>query len=246
MIKLLDIAYVVLEEQQQPTNEDFKKKAATAALVAATALGGINTTSKLASIPASKITSVQDKFTKAVRGIIDNIEGSYVDPSQLTNKREKRAFRKSGETMYGIDRKTGGSINTTEKGKEFWALIDADKKKNPEKWTRYYDGGELKRPLQDLAAEIMKPQFEKLFNTYLSPEAQQVVKSDPRLLFHFIYATWNGAGWFRKFANSFELQLKNGTTDTNALFNKAIEDRKNSGGIIGSKADEVAATAQSI
>ena len=35
MIKLLDIAHVVLEEQQ--TNEDFKKKALTAALAAATA-----------------------------------------------------------------------------------------------------------------------------------------------------------------------------------------------------------------
>lgn len=244
MIKLLDIAHVVLEEQQ--TNEDFKKKALTAALAAATALGGVNTTSKLASIPASKVTSVQNKFTKAVRGIIDNIEGAYVNPSQLTNKREKRAFRKSGETMYGIDRKTGGSINATEEGKQFWALIDADKKKNPEKWVRYYDGGELKRPLQDLAAEIMKPQFEKLFNTYLSPEAQQIINSDPRLMFHFIYATWNGAGWFRKFANSFEEQLKKGVTNPNVLFNKVIEDRKNSGGIIGNKADEVAATAQSI
>jgi hypothetical protein len=65
-------------------------------------------------------------------------------------------------------------------------------------------------------------------------------------MFHFIYATWNGAGWFRKFANSFEEQLKKGVTDPNVLFNKVIEDRKNSGGIIGNKADEVAATAQSI
>jgi hypothetical protein len=153
VIKLLDIAHVVLEEQQ--TNEDFKKKAMTAALAAATALGGVNTTSKLASIPASKVTSVQNKFTKAVRGIIDNIEGAYVNPSQLTNKREKRAFRKSGETMYGIDRKTGGSINATEEGKQFWALIDADKKKNPEKWVRYYDGGELNFVRQDL---IIKPE----------------------------------------------------------------------------------------
>jgi hypothetical protein len=146
--------------------------------------------------------------------------------------------------MFGIDRKTGGKLNTSDAGMKFWELIDANKKKNPEKWVRYYDGGEIKGQLQSLASQIMEPEFERLFKVHFSSEEQQIIKSDPKLFFHFAYATWNGPGWFRKFANSIKREIRQDNTDTNSLFNIAMDDRKDAGGIIGAKADKVRRAAQ--
>jgi hypothetical protein len=243
MIKLLDIAHQVLEEQQQVDEASLAKKIATGAIAAAgLGLGAADYFRQ--DVPAEKVISARSAFNKAAKSIIDNIEGAYVDPSQLTNKRERRAFRKSGETMFGIDRRTGGRLNRSDAGRKFWALIDADKRKNPEKWTRYYDGGEIKGQLQDLASQIMEPEFERLLSTHFNSREQQLIKSDPRLLYHFAYATWNGPGWFRKFANSIKSEIRKGNTDTNKLFNTAIQDRKEAGGIIGAKADKIRDLAQ--
>jgi hypothetical protein len=244
MIKLLDIANQVLEEQQQVDEANWKSKIMAPMFAAAAAAGGLTYLNR-DKAPDEKIVSVQSEFNKATKSVIDSLEGAYVNPSQLTNKREKRVFSKSGETMFGIDRKTGGKLNTSDAGRKFWELIDANKKKNPEKWTRYYDGGEIKGQLQDLASQMMEPEFERLFKVHFSPQEQQIIKSDPRLFFHFAYATWNGPGWFRKFANSIKREIRQGNTDTNSLFNIAIDDRKDAGGIIGAKADKVKMTAQS-
>jgi uncharacterized protein (DUF2147 family) len=244
MIKLLDIANQVLEEQQQVDEASWKSKVMAPMFAAAAAAGGLTYLNR-DKAPDEKIVSVQSEFNKATKSVIDSLEGAYVNPSQLTNKRERRAFSKSGETMFGIDRKTGGKLNTSDAGRKFWELIDADKKKNPEKWVRYYDGGEIKGQLQDLASQIMEPEFERLFKVHFSPKEQQIIKSDPRLFFHFAYATWNGPGWFRKFANSIKREIRQGNTDTNSLFNIAIDDRKDAGGIIGAKADKVKMAAQS-
>jgi hypothetical protein len=244
MIKLLDIANQVLEEQQQVDEANWKSKIMAPMFAAAAAAGGLTYLNR-DKAPDEKIVSVQSEFNKATKSVIDSLEGAYVNPSQLTNKREKRVFSKSGETMFGIDRKTGGKLNTSDAGRKFWELIDANKKKNPEKWTRYYDGGEIKGQLQDLASQMMEPEFERLFKVHFSPKEQQIIKSDPRLFFHFAYATWNGPGWFRKFANSIKREIRQGNTDTNSLFNIAIDDRKDAGEIIGSKADKVKMAAQS-
>jgi hypothetical protein len=256
MIKLLEIANSIGKEQQS-LDEGFKEKAIAAAMAAGLAYGGYNKylkqdidkyKGKETSIEAPALSPIdtQDAFKKSVESIINNIEGTYVNPGRhIKNPKEKHIFRKSGETMFGIDRKTGGKINKTSAGRQFWGLIDKDKKQNPEKWTRYYDGGEIKDELKDLATQMMEPKFEHLFKTHLDPEAQQIVKSDPRLFFHFAYATWNGEGWFRKFANSFNKQIEKGITDTNALFNSVIEDRKKGGGVLERTADEVAEAAQS-
>jgi len=243
MIKLLDIANQVLEEQQQVDEANWKSKIMAPMFAAAAAAGGLTYLNR-DKAPDEKIVSVQSEFNKATKSVIDSLEGAYVNPSQLTNKRERRAFSKSGETMFGIDRKTGGKLNTSDAGMKFWELIDANKKKNPEKWVRYYDGGEIKGQLQDLASQIMEPEFERLFKVHFSPQEQQIIKSDPRLFFHFAYATWNGPGWFRKFANSIKREIRQDNIDTNSLFNIAMDDRKDAGGIIGAKADKVRRAAQ--
>ena len=243
MIKLLDIANQVLEEQQQVDEASWKSKVMAPMFAAAAAAGGLTYLNR-DKAPDEKIVSVQSEFNKATKSVIDSLEGAYVNPSQLTNKRERRVFSKSGETMFGIDRKTGGKLNTSDAGMKFWELIDTNKKKNPEKWIRYYDGGEIKGQLQNLASQIMEPEFERLFQVHFSPQEQQIIKSDPKLFFHFAYATWNGPGWFRKFANSIKREIRQGNTDTNSLFNIAIDDRKDAGGIIGAKADKVRRAAQ--
>jgi hypothetical protein len=256
MIKLLEIANSIGKEQQ-PLDEGFKEKVIAPLAIAAGLYGGYNKYIKQDTdkyrgketgieAPALSPIDTEDAFKKSVESIIDNIEGTYVNPKKhIKNPKERHIFRKSGETMFGIDRKTGGKINKTPAGRQFWDLIDKDKKQNPEKWTRFYDGGEIKDELKDLATQMMEPKFEHLFKTHLDPEAQQIVKSDPKLFFHFAYATWNGEGWFRKFANSFNKRIREGITDTNALFDSVIKDRKNGGGILERKADEVAEAAQS-
>jgi hypothetical protein len=252
MIKLLEIANNINQSQ---IDEGFREKALAAAVAAGMAYGGYKKyvpqekplePTITTQIEKPKEFNFEDQFKKSTNSIIDYIEGAYVNPEQLKNKREKFAFRKSGETMFGIDRRTGGKINDTPAGKEFWKLIDIDKRKNPDKWKRYYDGGNIKDELKNLTVEMMKPRFMRLFNNNLDEKTQSLVKSDPRLFLHFAYAAWNGDGWFRRFAKSTNKRVKEGITDVDVLFNKAIEDRKNSSGLIGSKADEVLKAAESL
>lgn len=254
MIKLLEIANSV---DQQQVDEGFKEKAlATAAVAAGMAYGGYkkyvpqDIPQKPETVQTTQATqkpeaSVEVQFRKSVESIINNIEGAYVDPTKLKNPLERNIFRKSGETMFGIDRKTGGKINNTPAGKKFWQLIDLNKRKNPSKWVRYYDGGEIKDELKDLATQMMEPRFKRLFNTHLDDKSQQIVKSDPRLFFHFVYATWNGDGWFKKFARKFNERVNKGITDPDKLFNEVIKDRVNGGGVLKRKADKVAQAAKS-
>jgi hypothetical protein len=69
-------------------------------------------------------------------------------------------------------------------------------------------GGNLEQELRDLVVKIIYPEFTYLKNKYLSKKAQELIFEDPRLLFHFIYATWNGSGWFQKFATDFSNKVK--------------------------------------
>jgi len=255
MIKLLEIANSI---NQQQVDEGFKEKALALAAAAGMAYGGykkyvpqdipekpgIIQTIRDKSRPRIKL-DFDSQFVKSANNIIDYIEGAYVNPAALKNKKEKKVFQKSGETMFGIDRRTGGNVNKTKAGKLFWDIIDADKEEHPEKWKRYYNGGELKSRLKTLAFDIMKPEAKRLFKL-LSPEAKEIVESDPRLFFHFTYAVWNGSGHFNDFARSINKRVREGNTDVDYLFDKAIEDRINKGGIIKKKASEVRQAAEDL
>jgi hypothetical protein len=48
-------------------------------------------------------------------------------------------------------------------------------------------------------------------------------------LFHFIYACWNGSGWFSKFASAFNKAVANGVTSPDKLLDVAIKSRTQSG-----------------
>ena len=156
--------------------------------------------------------------------VIKYMEGGYFHPDMLKDGRiNDSRYSTSGETMFGIDRKAGGAINNTPAGVKFWGLIDNANARKLWKWN--YMGGPLASELLPLAAEIIAPEAVKNFKRYLSPEARDLVESDRRLLFHFIYATWNGPGWFKHFAGVINGAIAAGEKNPDALFNLAIKSR---------------------
>ena len=60
-------------------------------------------------------------------------------------------------------------------------------------------------------------------------ETIKIIENDDRLLFNFIYATWNGAGWFRKFATDIFDAYKKGVTNPNDLYKVVLRSRINEG-----------------
>jgi len=179
----------------------------------------------------------KNKFSDVTKLVIDKLEGGYYSP-QWHSTGDSR-YSSSGETMFGIDRKQGGAINDSIAGKQFWGLID--KNKNIQTWKWNYKGGELAPQLKVLVVEMMYPLYEKNSKAYLTPEAKTIVDSDNRLLFNFVYATWNGAGWFKKFASDINKAVDNGVKSTDALAKIAIDSRTKEGLIVGSKPNSLIA-----
>ena len=174
-------------------------------------------------------------FENVTKQVIDNLEGGYYHPNMGKDGRLKSTsgMGDSGETMMGIDRKHGGSINTSSSGIEFWNLID--KSGASKNWKYNYKGGSLESKLKDLVVRMIKPNYEQYSRRYLTPEAQQIVNSNPALMFHFIYAVWNGPGWFKHFANKINDEVKKGNTNPDDLAKFAIRTRVNSSNPIVSK-----------
>ena len=173
-------------------------------------------------------------FKQQVFKVIDNLEGGYYHPNMLLDGRVKDArYKNSGETMFGIDRLRGGSINSTAAGKRFWSLIDNAGAAKSWKWN--YRGGVLEPELKSLAAEMLEPLFNNLSKTYLSKKAIEIINNNAFLLFHFIYATYNGSGWFKKFATDITTAIAAGITDPVQLTKIALNSRTKEGLKKGSK-----------
>jgi len=153
--------------------------------------------------------------------IINNIEGGYYHP-----RMNKGNMGDSGETMFGLDRKHGQQEKTA-LGRQFWGLIDKQNAKN--RWPWNYMGGNISGKLKELAAGIMEPLFKSYSKRYLSPESYNIMMSDPRIYLNFAYATWNGIGWFQKFAKEFNDEVASGVTDTDDLTKFLLNLRRNSG-----------------
>lgn len=167
-----------------------------------------------------------DLFTNATKLVIDNFEGGYYHPQMFKDGRLKTntdAFyimRNSGETMFGLDRHAGHSlyyqsprlssdvwtnlnyiptyIYKNNDSRDFWTYLDNVNAKNLWKWNE--KGGAGAEKLKVLASKILYPAFTKYADKYFSPASKKIVFSNPKLLFHFIYAVWNGEGFFKKFA----------------------------------------------
>lgn len=176
-------------------------------------------------------------FRQITKNVINNLEGGYYNPKWHSTK----GMGRSGETMFGIDRRHGGDYNTSPAGIKFWSIID--KNKNSQTWKYNYRGGSLEGELTDLVVNIIQPFYNEFKDRYLSPMAKKIVDSDPRLTFHFAYAVWNGPGWFKKFAKVINKSVEEGETNPNILAKKAIRSRVDSGNSLiaksGRKIDDV-------
>lgn len=169
----------------------------------------------------------EQTFVYATRWVIANLEGGYWHPFMFKDGRLKynKVYDRSGETMFGIDRLRGAylaNLRPTE-WKQFWGIMDSNNAKN--KWPYDYRGGSLQGTLFDLAAKIMYPAFLNLANSELSLEAQRIVASYEPLLIHFIYATWNGSGWFRRYATTINNAIRNGQKNPVVLHQIGVNQR---------------------
>ena len=168
-------------------------------------------------------------FKKLIPLEIEYLGGGYYHPNMLLDGRVNDSrYAASGETMYDIDRLNGGSVNTSTAGQQFWSIIDNVNAANTWQWN--YKGGDLAPQLEELAAEMMYPEFDLLCRSYLSPQSQNIVNDpiDHRIAFNFIYATYNGAGWFKGFANIMNDAVAKGITNRNDLVNILLNSRTGS------------------
>jgi hypothetical protein len=176
---------------------------------------------------SSSLTSTD--FKQSVNKVIDTFEGGYYHPNMVKDGRLKSSYKmgNSGETMMGMDRKHGSGFAKTSAGKEFWGLID--RANASQTWKHNYMGGSLENELKRLVADMIKPEYDSLSSKYLSSEAREIVKKSPDLTFNFIYATWNGPGWFQTFAKKINDAVSKGITNPSELTKIAIDARIKSG-----------------
>jgi hypothetical protein len=191
--------------------------------------------------PIGKKSSFQDM----VELVIDKLEGGYYHP----NKHKSKGMGNSGETMMGIDRKHGGTINTSPEGVEFWSVIDKSGASKPDSmggWKWNYMGGNLESKLKKMVGKIIEKRYNEYSNRYLDPETKKIVDENPGLLFHFLYAVWNGPGWFRRFSEKVNDEVKKGETDPKKLYMVALQSRLKSGNSLiaksGKKIDDIMGT----
>jgi len=187
---------------------------------------------------SGSITKESNDFNVVCSKVIAELEGGYYHPDMLADGRIKDGrFSASGETMYGIDRKTGGTINTTAEGKKFWALIDAKGARTAWKYN-FLPNDPLKTQLYRLCCAMIKRNYDSFLKTYVgNEEVITAINSDGRLMFNFVYATWNGPGWFQGWAGEIKSKYLGGMKDTGELASYFVKRRISNNGIIGNKSN---------
>jgi hypothetical protein len=170
--------------------------------------------------------NVDSNWMTITKKVIDKLEGGYWNPKC---KHPSSGMGKSTETMFGLDR-YNGNIESTPEGRQFFAIIDREKENLGmsnfcKKWKWLYRGGDKEEILKNLAAKIMKNSFDRNMRNYVKDsETKKRILGNKGLLLHMSYASWNGPGFFQKFAKSLEKGVKDGMSN-NELINLAIEDR---------------------
>jgi peptidoglycan hydrolase-like protein with peptidoglycan-binding domain len=180
--------------------------------------------------------------------VIDKLEGGYYHPDMLKDGRVKDSrYGASGETMFGLDRRAGNNESSSE-GREFWSYIDSLNARSNWKWNYMAkDNPEVGTKLRVLAANYIKPLYGQFMKSYLSPEAAAIVNNYAPLTFNFIYATWNGPGWFERFAKPLNNSVASGNTDPKSLNDLVNEVRAGSGNsLISQGAPKVASVTNAL
>jgi len=191
-------------------------------------------TSAGATFKPSLVTANMTSFREVTIAVITNLEGGYYHPDMLKDGRVRDSrYGTSGETMYGLDRERGGSvISDCGPCKRFWGKIDQANARNSWPWS-YIPNDPLKSELLELAVEIMQPIFNYNLSTFVpNKEIQTLIKSDGRLYFNFVYATWNGPGWFQGFSKEIISAYNNGTRKADELAAIFIKRRINNTNVL--------------
>jgi hypothetical protein len=157
--------------------------------------------------------------------------GGWFDPAMFHDGRLNpdpgtvKLYKDSSRTMYDIDEIASVRISTSVAGKQFWNIINnADNKS----WPWNYKGGSLAPQLSELAAQMMFPEYKILSNSYLTKGLADIVNTDAALTFNFLYATFNGCGFFKYFAAALNVYVNTQKiTDPKILMDKMIEEREN-------------------
>ena len=183
-------------------------------------------------------------FEAATKLVIDNFEGGYFHPYQYKDGRlnpNSKSFdfmSKSGETLYGLDRHAGHSLFYTtprissnrdidiankkfykyknNDSANFWQYLDKANAANLWTWNSQPPGKDADA-LKTLASAIIYPAFLSYAKKYLSEAAQNIVFNYPPLLFHFIYATWNGPGFFERWSKKLDADINKGINNPASL-----------------------------
>lgn len=179
--------------------------------------------------------SVEELWMFVTKKVIYRLEGGYWNPDYTGYPHEM--YKRSGETMFGIDRKAGNTeVSAGEIGKQFWRRIDQLKAQafppdgkrydaSKKIWFHNYIPAEpIRGELTNLASKVMKTYFDKNIINYCSPQLKQRILSNKRLLFHFSYACWNGPGFFQDFARDLEPAVQQNKSDLE-LIQIAVESR---------------------
>jgi hypothetical protein len=180
--------------------------------------GILNGSSGSFNATSGSIKKEDNDFNVVCSRVIKELEGGYYHPDMLLDGRIKDTrYGASGETMYGIDRKTGGTINDTSEGRKFWSLIDA--KGARKNWDYNFTPRDpLKTQLYRLCCAMIKGRYDSNLKSFVKDqEVIDVINSDGRLMFNFVYATWNGSGWFEGWASEVKAKYAGGMKDTGEL-----------------------------
>lgn len=167
-----------------------------------------------------------EKFNFLTGIVIDNFEGGYYHPDMLPwfKESDRSKLAASGETMFGLDRKAGAQLSKYPEWKVFWEAVDRAKRADPDSFRYNRRGGKAGPELKELTAAIMYKWFTELSEKYLTHDSIEAIANDDRLIIHFSYASWNGEGWFKKFALA--LNAAKGTKEQ--IFQAALKARTES------------------
>jgi hypothetical protein len=180
-------------------------------------------------------------FDKITKTVINKFEGGYWNP--FCPSHPKGSMGKSTETMFGLDR-YNGNIESSSEGKQFFKIIDdlkiaagaqssgegknmkwSNMDKFCQKWKWNSRGGDKEDTLKNLAVAIMKRSFDRNMSSFVKdPKVKQKIESIPGLTLHMSYASWNGPGFFKKFAGQLDNGVKQGLSDKQ-LIDLAIQSR---------------------
>jgi hypothetical protein len=180
---------------------------------------------------------LKEKFMVVTTRVIRELEGGYYHPiMQQKNPKGFSIMGDSGETLFGIDRRAGARATTDPPpARQFWAAIDAAGAKT--KWPHMHiPPNPLRDKLIYLAAAIMEPEYNRMLNNCIKDQnLRNLINSYDKLLFNFVYASWNGGGWFQGWARVISAAYKGGMTNPEQLTRLFVAKRINNTGILGKK-----------